>query len=127
MADYAPVSGADVAGVITCTAGAPITGGQLLAYTGTPDTVSPTAGATQAFAGVAGHDAATGAPVTVHVGAGLVHETQTTAAAVAVGALIASAAAGAMTGGAAAGSELGVAIRAVGGAGGVLRWKTTKG
>lgn len=126
MADYAPVNGADLGEAVSYTASAPITGGQLLAFTGA-DTVAPTAGATLAIAGVAGHDAASGAPVTVHMGGGIVHETQTTAAAVAAGALIAAAAGGLVTGGAAAGSELGVAVRAVGGAGGLLRWKTTRG
>lgn len=74
MPDYAPVNGGDLAHTLTLIAGAPITGGQLLAFTAA-DTVSPTSGATLAFAGVAGHDAATGAPVTVFTGSGLLHET----------------------------------------------------
>jgi hypothetical protein len=61
------------------------------------------------------------------MGAGLVHETQTTVAAVAAGALIQTAVGGLVAGGGAAGSEIGIAIRSVTGAGGVLRWKTTKG
>lgn len=126
MADYAPVNGADLGSALTYTAGAPITGGQVLVFSAA-DTVIPAAGASQAFAGVAGHDAATGAPVTVHAGAGVFHETQTTAAAVAAGALIQAAAAGAVTGGATAGQEIGTAVRAVSAAGGVLRWKTTRG
>lgn len=126
MADYAPVNGGDLGEFVTQTAGAAITGGQLLMQSGTPDQVIPASGAGVAVAGVAGHDAATGAPVTVIGGAGVVHETQSTAAAVAAGALIQSAAAGAVTGGAAAGSEIGVALRAVPGAGGVLRWVSRK-
>jgi uncharacterized protein DUF2190 len=126
MADYAPVNGADLAEALTFTAGAPITGGQVLVFSAA-DTVIPAAGASLAFAGVAGHDAASGAPVTVHAGAGILHETQTTVAAVAVGALIQSQAAGLIAGGAAAGAEIGVAVRAVSAAGGVLRWKTTRG
>ena len=124
MADYTALFGKRQH--LTYTAGAAITGGQVLVYSAA-DTVIPSAGASTAFAGVAGHDAASGSPVTVLAGSGLVHETQTTAAAVAVGALIQSAAAGAITGGAAAGSEIGVAVRAVGGSGGLLRWKTTRG
>jgi Uncharacterized conserved protein (DUF2190) len=126
MADYAPVYGADMGEAVTLTAGAAITGGQALVYTDV-DTVQPSSGASQAFAGIAGHDAASGAPVTVHMGAGVVHETQTTAVAVAAGALIAAAAGGLIAGGATAGAELGVAVRAVGGSGGLLRWKTTRG
>jgi hypothetical protein len=125
MADYAPVNGADLGDTLTYTAGAAITGGQLLYFTAA-DTVTPTAGATLNIAGIAGHDAASGAPVTVHCGAGVIHETQTTASAVAPGALIQSAAGGLITGGAAAGSEIGVAIRAVTGAGGILRWMSRK-
>ncbi len=124
MADYTHLLGKPVRA--TYTAGAAITGGQALIFTGV-DTVAPSSAASSLFAGIAGHDAASGAPVTVIMGAGVIHETQTTAVAVAAGALIASAAAGAIAGGAAAGSELGVAIRAVGGAGGILRWKTTRG
>jgi hypothetical protein len=126
VADYAPVNGADLADMLTYTAGAAITGGQVLVYSAA-DTVIPSAGASLAFAGVAAHDAASGAPVTVFSGAGVIHETQTTVAAVAVGALIQSQAAGQITGGAAAGAEIGTAVRAVGGSGGLLRWKTTRG
>lgn len=125
MPDYAPVNGGDQAEALTWTAGAAVTGGQVLVFSAA-DTVIPAAGAALNIAGVAGHDAASGSPVTVHCGAGLVHETQTTAAAVAAGALIQSAAAGLVTGGAAAGSEIGVAIRAVPGAGGLLRWMGRK-
>ena len=70
MADYSPVLADDT---FTATAGAAITGGQLLAWTGA-DTVSPTTGPTQAFAGVAGHDAPSGGLVTVFCG-DAVHET----------------------------------------------------
>lgn len=124
MPDYAVLYGRPQH--LQATAGAAITGGQVLVYSAA-DTVIPAAGASSAFAGVAAHDAASGAPVTVMAGSGLVHETQTTVAAVAVGALLQSAAAGTVASGAAAGSEIGVAVRAVTGAGGVLRWKTTRG
>lgn len=124
MPDYAALYGRPQH--LQATAGAAITGGQILVYSAA-DTVIPAAGAATAIAGVAAHDAAAGAPVTVLAGSGLVHETQTTAAAVAAGALIATAAGGLVAGGAAAGSEIGVAVRAVTAAGGVLRWKTTRG
>jgi hypothetical protein len=124
MPDYACMYGRPQH--LQATAGAAITGGQVLVYSGV-DTVIPAAGASSAFAGIAAHDAASGAPITILAGSGIVHETQTTAAAVAVGALIQSAAAGAIAGGAAAGSEIGVAVRAVSAAGGILRWKTTRG
>lgn len=126
MADYAPVNGADHGDTATWLAGAAITGGQVLVFSAA-DTVIPAAGASLAFAGIAGHDAASGALVTVFTGAGVLHETQTTAAAVTAGALLASAAGGLVVAGAAAGAEIGTAVRAVGGAGGVLRWKTTRG
>lgn len=126
MPDYAPVNGADTAETVTWLAGAAITGGQVLVFSAA-DTVIPAGGASAAFAGVAAHDAASGAPVTVITGAGVIHETQTTAAAVAAGALLQSQAAGLIAGGAAAGAEIGTAIRAVSAAGGLLRWKTTRG
>jgi hypothetical protein len=111
---------------LQATAGAAITGGQVLVYSAA-DTVIPAAGAATAIAGVAGHDAASGAPVTVLAGSGIVHETQTTAAAVAAGALLQTAAGGLVASGAAAGAEVGVAIRAVSASGGILRWKSTRG
>jgi hypothetical protein len=123
MADYSPTL-ADI--TATYTAGATITAGQALVFTAA-DTVSPSSGASQAFAGIAGHDAASGAPVTVHMGAGAIHETASTASAVAVGGLIQTAAAGAIASGATAGQEIGIAIRAVSGSGGTVRWKATKG
>ena len=79
MADYTPVNVGGVGDTGTWTAGAAITGGQVLAVTG-PDTVQPTSGPTLAIAGVAGHDAGTGQPVTVYAGAGLIHHTPTPAA-----------------------------------------------
>jgi hypothetical protein len=124
MPDYTPVfSNSEM---LTFTAGAAITAGQLLAITG-DNQVSPTGGATSAIAGVAGHDAAQGAAVTVYGGGGVVHETASTAAAVAAGALLQSAAGGAVAGGAASGADIGIAVRSVPAAGGTLRWKSTRG
>jgi len=76
VGDYSPTVAGQGHQPLTYTAGAPVTGGQLLAFTG-PDTVAPTSGPTLAVAGVAGHDAAAGAPVTVHAGSGLLHHTPT--------------------------------------------------
>jgi hypothetical protein len=92
VADYAPALGGS-ADALTYTAGAAITGGQLLAFTGV-DTVAPTAGATLAFAGVAGHDAATGQPVTVYSSQGLVHDSLSTAMAAPAAPGLATAASG---------------------------------
>ena len=62
MANYEQKFGGHVAH--TLTAGAPITGGQVLKLAGA-NTVAPcTAGAD--YVGIAGHDAAKGQPVTVH-------------------------------------------------------------
>lgn len=76
MPDYAPVYGRPQD--VTWIADAAITGGQVLTFTG-PDKVAPAAGPTAAFAGVAAHDAAGGAQVTVLGGPGVVHETATAA------------------------------------------------
>lgn len=65
MADYLPLfkPGQD----ITSTTSAAVTGGQLLAVSGS-GTVAPTAGATAAWVGVAAYDAASGARVAIHKG-----------------------------------------------------------
>lgn len=76
MADYAPVQGRPF--YCSLTADATITGGQLLTFTAA-DRVSPTSGPTAAFAGIAGHDAFAGQPVTVLLGSGVVHETPSAA------------------------------------------------
>ena len=92
------------------------------------DTVIPAAGTSSAIAGVAGHDAASGAPVTVFAGdRDHPRDADHRSGGARSAALIQSAAAGAVTGGAAAGAEIGTAVRAVSAAGGVLRWKTTRG
>jgi hypothetical protein len=77
VADYAPPYGRSR--TVTYTAGAAITGGQLLIFTAA-DTVSPSTLGAAPVAGVAGHDAASGSPVTVHMGAGVVHESAAAAA-----------------------------------------------
>lgn len=125
MADYTPVYGRPKS--MTLIAGAAITGGQVLVFSGV-DTVSPSAAGPANYAGIAAHDAASGAPVTVLMGGGVVHETAI-AAGVAAGVLLFVGAAGQITGtaGAAYGAvAVGVAVRTVAGAG-TQRWKSLIG
>jgi len=76
MPDYAPSYGRPQS--LSYMAGAPITGGQVLMFSG-PDTVVPAAAGTQLFAGIAGEDVSTGAMVTCLNGSGVVHETPASA------------------------------------------------
>ena len=124
MADYTALAGRP--DEYTFTAGAAITAGQVLVFSGS-DEVSPSSVASTAFAGIAAHDAAHGSPVTVVSGAGCLHETASTAAQVLAGALLAADADGAVVSGATAGAELGVAVRSTGAQGGTVRWKQTIG
>jgi len=71
MADYTPLHPAGLL-ARTCTASAPVAGGDMVAVSG-DGTIGPaTSGG--AVVGVAGHDAGTGTPATVHPIAGVVHE-----------------------------------------------------
>jgi hypothetical protein len=70
MGDYTPVN-SDMA-AFTMTAGAAITGGQLVSVTGT-NTVSPSAGGDRAI-GVAAHDAPSGGRLSVYILGGQIHE-----------------------------------------------------
>lgn len=72
MGDYVPIH--SPGHEITQTASAAITGGQTLMNSGN-NTVAPAGAASTKYVGVAGHDAANGAPVTVLTGVGMVHET----------------------------------------------------
>lgn len=72
MADYAPIY--SPGHEITQTASATITGGQVLMNSGV-NTVAPASAATSKYLGVAAHDAASGAKVTVLSGVGAIHET----------------------------------------------------
>jgi homoaconitase/3-isopropylmalate dehydratase large subunit len=125
VADYAPVYGRPQQ--VSFTAGAAITGGQLLSFSAA-DTVIPAANNAANYAGVAGHDAASGAPVTVLMGSGVVHETLATAA-TAAGALVfaGSATAGQLGATSTGYGAVGVAVRATAGANGLLRWKALVG
>jgi len=72
MADYAPIfSGNQLP--FTSTASATITGGELVEVSGS-GTVAPAAADSAAAVGVAAHDAASGARVTVHPLVGVIHE-----------------------------------------------------
>jgi len=123
MADYTPVySGGTVP--FTMTAGATITGGQLVFVSGV-STVSPTAGANGAAIGVAAHDAASTARVSVWPLVGPVHETVTPAGVTAGNALTSSTSGGVDSGTlatiAAAGTFIGTAITTAT-AGNKCRW-----
>lgn len=112
MADYTPVitGGAQPS---TMTTSAPVTGGQVLIVTGS-GTVGPAAAASGLVVGVAAHDAASGAQVTVWPLPGVTHETVTPTG-VTAGNALSSAAAGTVDPGtlgtlAAAGTLIGVAL-----------------
>lgn len=114
MADYTPIFTGG-AFPYTMQAAATITGGQIVQTTGA-GTVSPTSAASATVIGVAAHDAASGAKVTVWPIDGVTHELTSTGT-IAVGDGITSAAGGAATTGvvatvAAAGQLLGIATTA---------------
>lgn len=72
MADYTPIfAGGQLP--FTATTSATVTGGQMVAVSAT-GTVAPAAAGSAAVVGVAAHDAASGAPLTVHPLVGVVHE-----------------------------------------------------
>ena len=112
MADYSPVypSGNST---FTATTSATVTGGQILAASAA-GTVAP-AGAVSTFCvGVAAHDAASGAKVTVWPLANLVHESVATGTVTALDGVSAAASGGLQTvvlaTGAAAGTLIGIAL-----------------
>ena len=107
MPDYAPVYGRPK--TMTFTAGASITGGQAVVVSAA-DTVSP-AGVNGAPIGVAAHDAASGSPVTVMMGSGVVHETNAAVAFPAAGVAVYAGAGGGVTPTAGTGPVIGYAIR----------------
>jgi hypothetical protein len=112
MSDYTPVY-ENGSLPYTMTASAAVTGGQVLVVTGI-GTVGPSAGASGVVAGVAAHDAATNARVSVWPLPGLVHESVTPAGTTAGLSLSSSTAGGVDTGTlgtlAAAGTLLGTAL-----------------
>lgn len=129
MADYAPVFGRPK--TMTLTAGAAITGGQVLVFSAA-DTVVPSAANPANYAGIAAHDAASGAPVTVMMGAGVVHETvNNSGSTISAPGLVYAGGSGSGSVNGAAGTgygavAIGVAVRtALNGA--ALRWKSLVG
>jgi len=72
MSDYVPIH--SPGHEITLTASAAITGGNTLAISGVKTVAPAISASAKKYVGVAGHDAANGAPVTVLSGVGQVHE-----------------------------------------------------
>jgi hypothetical protein len=96
MSDYVPVyTGGTMP--FTATAGATITGGQLVYVSATGLVVTPTAAARGDVVGVAASDAASGATLAVWPLVGPVHETVTPAGVTAGDALTSTSAGGVMT------------------------------
>lgn len=116
MADYTPIH--NPAHEISLTAGAAITGGQIVAVTGV-NTVSPAGADSGKAIGVAAHDAASGSRVTVFINK-FVHET-TSSGTIAAADDLATAAAGVITVKGAAVNRVGIALTAATG-GAVVRW-----
>jgi hypothetical protein len=114
VSDYSPVY---TGGVLpfTMTAGATITGGQVVFISGV-STVSPTAGANGAAVGVAAHDATSGGRVSIWPFCNVVHETtNSNAGTITAGAPITSGSSGGVDTGtlgtlAAAGTLIGTAV-----------------
>jgi hypothetical protein len=127
MSDYAPVYGRPQQ--TTLVAGAAITGGQLLSYSAA-DTVVPSGANPTNYAGIAAHDAASGAPVTVLMGSGVVHETaNNSGSTITAAGLVYAGAAGGVTGTVGTGYgavAIGVAVRTALTTA-VLRWKSLVG
>lgn len=122
MADYAPTYGRPQS--VSLTAGAAITGGQTVKISA-DNTVVPTSTVNDQVLGVAGHDAASGLPVTVHMGAGVVHETFAAAAITPTFGQIVypSTTAGALAVTAGTGLPAGVVVKGATVAAGLFRWK----
>jgi hypothetical protein len=116
MADYTPVH--NPGHEVTFIAGATIVGGQVVAVTGAM-TVSPAGLDAIKVAGVAAHDAASGAKVTVFVN-GFVHETLSTGTIAAADQVVVGAAGVIVTKGANV-NVVGTALTAATG-GAVVRW-----
>ena len=114
MSDYTPVY-ENGSLPFTMTASAAVVGGQIVVHTGV-GTVGPSAGASGVCIGVAAHDAATNARVSLWPIPGLVHETTTPVGGVTTGDSLTSGTVGGIIGGntlatvAAAGTLLGTAV-----------------
>lgn len=126
MADYTPVYGRPKA--MTFLAGSAIVGGNVLKVSAA-DTVVPADTNCANYAGVAAHDAASGAPVTVLMGGGVVHETYANATTAAGALVYAGSATSGYLGAANSGYNvaIGVALRTTMTTTAVLRWKSLVG
>lgn len=125
MGDYVPIH--NPGHEITLTASAAITGGQLVMSSGN-DTVAPaTAAGGSKYLGVAAHDAANGAKVTVLTGVGQVHESTAAGAVTAGDLLIIGAVTGtvATVGAGTFDKVVGVAITGAADTG-LCKWKATR-
>ena len=125
MADYVPIH--NPGNEITQTASATVTGGQVLMNSGA-STVAPASAATTKYVGVAAHDAANGAAVTVLAGPGMVHETTAQGAITAGDLVITGTVAGTVaTAGAtpAANTVIGIAITSAADTA-LCKWKATR-
>lgn len=122
MADYTPLFTLG-AGAWTSQASAAITGGQLVSVSG-PGTVAPAVATDLKSVGVAAHDAANGAPITVHP-LKEVHETTAGTGGITAGNPVKSDASGLVTlwvtGTDSAAAFLGVALNTAS-AGSLVRW-----
>ena len=126
MADYTPFLGKPQH--VTMTASGAVTGGQVLKFSDA-STVSAADANCTTYAGVAAHDAASGAAVTVLMGAGVIHETVAAAVTAAGAQVYAGSATAGELGAANTGFNvaIGVAIKATTTTHGVLRWKSYVG
>lgn len=126
MADYTPVYGKPQA--VTLTASGAIVGGNVLKFSDV-NTVSAADANCATYAGVAAHDAASGAPITVYMGAGVIHETPAAAITTALTPLYAGSATAGELGVSNTGYNvaIGVAIRTTTTTHGVVRWKSLVG
>lgn len=116
MADYSPVY--TPSNTFTSTTNGVVTGGQVLVVSGN-GTVAAASGTSAACVGVAAHDAASGALITIHKLAGVIHES-TIAAGSTAGNLVIPAASGLVAEGTGA-NVIGVALTTVG-AGAKVQW-----
>lgn len=117
MADYQPVYSPATA--YTSTTSATVTGGQVLKVSG-DGTVAPSTAIADQIAGIAAHDAANGAKVTIHALQGVIHELVASAA-VTAGTVVEPSTTAGQVKTISSGTRLGVALTAASGAGVKLR------
>lgn len=123
MADYTPFLGKPQS--VTLTASGAVTGGQCLKFSDA-SIVSPADANCTTYAGIAAHDAASGSPVTVLMGSGVIHETLAAAVTAAGAQVYAGSATAGELGASNSGFNvaIGVAVKATTTTHGLLRWKS---